>query len=91
MTAKAQDILGDASHIMKRRGVTYGDANILFENIAARFSLVLGQRITTQECARLLAELKLAWHDLGYQYGFVVDAINYLALGGALQNGKKEE
>ena len=47
MTAKAQDILGDASHIMKRRGVTYGDANILFENIAARFSLVLGQRITT--------------------------------------------
>ena len=47
MTAKAQDILGDASHIMERRGVTYGDVNILLKSIATRFSLVLGQRITT--------------------------------------------
>ena len=90
MTAKAHDILGDASHIMEQRRNHYGDAFDLFQNIAARFSLVLGHRVTTYEAARLLAELKLARLDHGYQPDSIVDGINYLALAGALRNGKEE-
>ena len=47
--------------ILEKRGQEYGDADILFNKIADRFSLVLNRKIDKYTAARLLVELKLLW------------------------------
>jgi len=87
---RAVDMLADAQQILEERGKQYGDARILFQNIAVRFSLVLGHPVTPYEAARLLAELKMARLDLKYQTDSILDGMNYFALAGALSNGQEE-
>ena len=42
MGDRAKDLLADASQILSERGRQYGDAGLLFSNMAVRFGLVLG-------------------------------------------------
>lgn len=91
MSSEAQALLSEAQDILIDRGRQYGDATVLFHQIAAGFSLVLGFHVTDYQAARLLAELKNARMDLAdtYKADSALDAINYIAIAGALADGKK--
>ena len=93
MSAEAKELLATAQGILEQRGKQYGDAECLFRQIAVRFSLVLGVPVTAYEAARLLAELKNARMDLadGYHKDSGIDAINYIAIAGAIADGKKTQ
>lgn len=91
MSEQAKDILQMCKGVLAQRGQEYGDAGTLFEHIAKRFSLVLGHDIDNITAARLMVELKLARLDRGYKGDSVVDAINYLALAGALHGATNEQ
>ena len=91
MSEQARDILSACGAILNERGREYGHAGILFEQIAKRFSLVLGQEISNVTAARLMVEWKLARLDRGYKGDSVIDAINYLALAGALYEADNEQ
>jgi cephalosporin hydroxylase len=62
----ARDILSTAEDILVERGKQYGDASLLFSNMAVRFGLVLGIYVSPFQAARIMAELKAARLDLGY-------------------------
>jgi cephalosporin hydroxylase len=85
----ARDILSTADDILVERGKQYGDASLLFSNMAVRFGLVLGIYVSPFQAARLMAELKAARLDLGYQPDHIVDQINYLALAGELKGDQR--
>lgn len=91
MSEQAKDILQMCKGILTQRGQEYGEAGTLFDQIARRFSLVLGQEIDNVTAARLMVELKLARLDRGYKGDSVIDAINYLALAGALHGADNGE
>jgi len=76
----ARDILSTAEDILVERGKQYGDASLLFSNMAVRFGLVLGIYVSPFQAARIMAELKAARLDLGYHPDHIVDQLNYLAL-----------
>ena len=91
MSIEAKNILSAAQSILTERGRQYGDAEVLFRQIAFRFSLVLGVPVTAYEAARLLAELKNARMDLAEDYNedSALDAINYIAIAGAIADGQE--
>lgn len=85
MGKPARDVLASADEILIERGQQYGDADLLFTNTTTRFSLVLGQYVSPYQAARLMAELKAARLDLGFDDDHVVDQINYVALASELR------
>ena len=82
MGDRAKDLLADASQILSERGRQYGDAGLLFSNMAVRFGLVLGIYVSPFQAARIMAELKAARLDLGYHPDHLVDQLGYIALAG---------
>tara|TARA_R110000803_G_scaffold129792_1_gene197044 strand:- start:1044 stop:1409 length:366 start_codon:yes stop_codon:yes gene_type:complete len=72
--------LDQTKTILTQRGQDYGDAAKLFEQIAQRFSLVLGSKIDSYTAARLLVELKLSRLDMGWKEDSLLDAIGYLSI-----------
>ena len=70
--------------ILQQRGQEYGDADLLFNKIADRFSLVLNRKIDKYTTARLLVELKLARLDMGYKEDSLIDALGYLSIAESL-------
>ena len=85
----AREILSTADGILVERGKQYGDASLLFSNMAVRFGLVLGIYVSPFQAARIMAELKAARLDLGYQPDHIVDQINYLALAGEVKGDQR--
>ena len=81
----ARDILSTVEDILVERGKQYGDASLLFSNMAVRFGLVLGIYVSPFQAARIMAELKAARLDLGYHPDHIVDQLNYLALAGEVK------
>ena len=81
----ARNVLASADEILVERGKQYGDADMLFSNMAVRFGLVLGIYVSPFTAARIMAELKAARLDLGYHSDHIVDQINYLALAGEVK------
>jgi len=81
----AREILSTADDILVERGKQYGDASLLFSNMAVRFGLVLGIYVSPFQAARIMAELKAARLDLGYHPDHIVDQLNYLALAGEVK------
>ena len=85
----ARDILSTAEDILVERGKQYGDASLLFSNLAVRFGLVLGIYVSPFQAARIMAELKAARLDLGYHPDHIVDQLNYLALAGEVKGDQR--
>ena len=85
----ARDILSTADDILVERGKQYGDASLLFSNMAFRFGLVLGIYVSSFQAARIMAELKAARLDLGYHPDHIVDQLNYLALAGEVKGDQR--
>jgi cephalosporin hydroxylase len=85
----ARDILSTADDILVERGKQYGDASLLFSNMAVRFGLVLGIYVSPFQAARIMAELKAARLDLGYHPDHIVDQLNYLALAGEVKGDQR--
>ena len=85
----ARDILSTADDILVERGKQYGDADMLFSNMAVRFGLVLGIYVSPFQAARIMAELKAARLDLGYHPDHIVDQLNYLALAGEVKGDQR--
>jgi len=85
----ARDILSTAEDILVERGKQYGDASLLFSNMAVRFGLVLGIYVSPFQAARIMAELKAARLDLGYHPDHIVDQLNYLALAGEVKGDQR--
>ena len=85
----ARDILSTADDILVERGKQYGDASLLFSNMAVRFGLVLGIYVSPFQAARIMAELKAARLDLGYNPDHIVDQLNYLALAGEVKGDQR--
>ena len=85
----ARDILSTADDILVERGKQYGDASLLFSNMAVRFGLVLGIYVSPFQAARIMAELKAARLDLGYHPHHIVDQLNYLALAGEVKGDQR--
>jgi len=54
------DCLNAASEALTERGSAYGDAAKNFERIAAIWSVVIGQPISTQQVALCMVGLKMA-------------------------------
>ena len=76
--------LNKTKAILQQRGQEYGNADILFNKIADRFSLVLNRKIDKYTAARLLVELKLARLDMGYKEDSLLDALGYLSIAESL-------
>ena len=76
--------LNKTKAILQQRGQEYGDADILFNKIADRFSLVLNRKVDKYTTARLLVELKLARLDVGYKEDSLLDALGYLSIAESL-------
>jgi len=76
--------LNKTKAILQQRGQEYGDADLLFNKIADRFSLVLNRKIDKYTTARLLVELKLARLDMGYKEDSLLDALGYLSIAESL-------
>ncbi len=55
-----EDLLVHAAAVVRDRRRVYGDPTELFERVAARWSQVLGVRITAAQVGLCLADLKLA-------------------------------
>ena len=53
-------LLQHAAAVVERRRSDYGEPEDLFENVAARWSHVLGIRVTTAQVALCLMDLKMA-------------------------------
>jgi len=85
----AREILSTADDILVERGKQYGDASLLFSNMAVRFGLVLGIYVSPFQAARIMAELKAARLDLGYHPDHIVDQLNYLALAGEVKGDQR--
>jgi hypothetical protein len=85
----ARNVLASADEILVERGKQYGDADMLFSNMAVRFGLVLGIYVSPFQAARIMAELKAARLDLGYHPDHIVDQINYLALAGEVKGDQR--
>tara|TARA_R100000951_G_scaffold27_3_gene108 strand:- start:2233 stop:2496 length:264 start_codon:yes stop_codon:yes gene_type:complete len=81
---RVETALNQTKAILKQRGKEYGPADILFTNIAVRFSLVLNSEIDKYTAARLLAELKLARLDMGYKEDSLLDSLGYLSIAARL-------
>ena len=54
------DLLRHATGVVDKRRDEYGEPEDLFENIAARWSQVLGIRVTPAQVALYLMDLKMA-------------------------------
>ena len=54
------DLLRHAAGVVEKRRDEYGEPEDLFENIAARWSQVLGIRVTPEQVALCLMDLKMA-------------------------------
>ena len=54
------DLLRHAAGVVDKRRDEYGEPEDLFENIAARWSQVLGIRVTPEQVALCLMDLKMA-------------------------------
>ena len=85
----ARNVLASADEILVERGEQYGDADMLFSNMAVRFGLVLGIYVSSFTAARIMAELKAARLDLGYHPDHIVDQLNYLALAGEVKGDQR--
>ena len=57
---RGEVILEQAADIVVQRRGAYGEATVLFEQIAKRWSLTLGVEITAAQVALCLIDLKLA-------------------------------
>ena len=76
--------LNKTKAILSQRGQEYGEAAQLFEQIARRFSLVIGREINSYTAARLMVELKLARLDQGYKEDSLIDALGYMSIAADL-------
>ena len=76
--------LNKTKAILQQRGDEYGNADILFNKISDRFSLVLNRKIDKYTAARLLVELKLARLDMGFKEDSLIDALGYLSIAESL-------
>jgi Domain of unknown function (DUF6378) len=63
---KAEELLEQAAGVVARRRSTYGQPIDLFEQVAKRWSLVLGVEVTAAQAILCLIDLKVARlaHDL---------------------------
>jgi hypothetical protein len=89
---KPSTILKQADNLLSLRGREYGSYIDLFDRMSERFTQSHGEKHTPYQCAMLMVELKLARLDLNkYDEDSLIDAINYLALAGALATDKAEK
>jgi hypothetical protein len=74
-------ILEDAARIISDRRALYGDPVASMANVAARWSVTLGQPVTPAEVILCMIDLKLTRlaHDPTH-YDSIVDVIGYAAL-----------
>lgn len=66
------------------RAVSLGDFRPMFEEIAYRWSIVLGRPITPAQAARCMAEMKMARWNAGYREDHAIDAANYAFIAAAM-------
>lgn len=57
---KAEQLLEQAASVVRDRRHTYGQPRDLFERVAARWSQVLGVRVTARQVAVCLIDVKVA-------------------------------
>lgn len=55
-----EQFLGHVSGVLRRRRAQYGDARETFEQVAQRWSMVLGTGVTPAQVALCLIDLKIA-------------------------------
>ena len=82
----AKDIFAICQDIFSQRGKEYGPAEKMHDQIARRWSIVLGIPIDGYTVARMLAEMKLARLDLGYKDDTLIDAIHYLVIATSIRS-----
>jgi Domain of unknown function (DUF6378) len=75
---RAEHLLQQAASIVDRRRRTYGQPTELFEQVARRWSLVLGVNITPAQAMLCLVDLKVArlTHDPGH-LDSIIDIAGY--------------
>jgi hypothetical protein len=56
----AEQLLAQASSVVRERRRTYGQPRDLFERVAARWSQVLGVRVSARQVAVCLIDVKVA-------------------------------
>jgi len=57
---KAEQLLKDAASVVAGRRSTYGQPSDLFEDVAKRWSLILGAEVTPAQAILCLIDLKVA-------------------------------
>ena len=57
---EAEQVLNEAASVVARRRSTYGQPGDLFEQVAKRWSLVLGVEVTPPQAILCLIDLKVA-------------------------------
>jgi len=82
---KAPDMLNQVAAIIRERGEVYGDARDNFQDTADRWTVTMGRKVTSEQVALCLADLKLArLRATPGHLDSIQDAIGYLALLGEI-------
>ena len=75
-----EELLTRAAAVVRDRRRVYGDPADLFERVAARWSQVLGTRVTATQVGLCLADLKLARLTMDHGHlDSLVDVAGYVA------------
>lgn len=91
MSEAAIQVLEKCKEILIERGGEHGHADELFKQLAVRWSIQRGERITASQVAMDMVEFKLGRNDLNWREDNIHDAINYLALALSLRTEHVEE
>ena len=76
-------LLSHAGGVVDKRRADYGEPEDLFENIAARWSQVLGARVTPAQVAVCLMDLKMA--RLAHNPKHIDSLVDVLGYGACLR------
>lgn len=86
-----QEILQEAAKTLEKRGETYGRYEGSLNDIAAYWSVFLGQDITGRDVAAMMLLLKLARADASVKHADnYIDMVGYAALAGGLSGAAKD-
>ena len=91
MSEAALQVLEKCKEILIERGGEHGHADELFKQLAVRWSIQRGERITPSDVAIHMVEFKLGRNDLNWREDNIHDAINYLALALSLRAENVED
>jgi len=76
-------LLSHAAGVVEKRRTEYGEPEDLFENVAVRWSQVLGIRVTSAQVALCLMDLKMA--RLAHDPKHLDSLVDVLGYGACLQ------